>query len=180
MTEPEALVDLLYAERRPGRWAHRPSVQAIGRLDDAAFEALAGELRARGLLEPSDSDDLELSDDGAALARERWAARSPTPHWRIPAPALPYRELPVEAGGRRPALPVSRLRRASVSARSAAWKALAARRLGRVDVPGVLAHLAASTSRPTTTTGSRHTGTPTRAITTGRTGVAGARRPLRR
>ena len=89
VTEPEALVDLLYAERRPGRWAHRPSVQAIGRLDDAAFDALAGELRGRGLLEPSDTDELELTDDGAALARERWAERSPTPHWRIPAPALP-------------------------------------------------------------------------------------------
>jgi hypothetical protein len=98
VTEPEALVDLLYAERRPGRWAHRPSVQAIGRLDDAALESLATDLRARGLLEPAGSDDLELSDDGAALARERWAARSPTPHWRIPAPALPYRELPVKVG----------------------------------------------------------------------------------
>ena len=98
VTEPETLVDLVYAERRPGRWAHRPSVQAIGRLDDAAFEALATDLRARGLLEPTDSDDLELSNDGADLARERWAATSPTPHWRIPAPGLPYRELPVKAG----------------------------------------------------------------------------------
>jgi hypothetical protein len=100
VTEPEALVDLLYAEHRPGRWAHRPSVQAIGRLDDAAFEALAGDLRARGLLEPAAPDEpaaLALTDDGAALARGRWAAHSPTPHWRIPAPPLPYRPLPVRA-----------------------------------------------------------------------------------
>ena len=121
VTDPDALVDLLYAERRPGRWAHRPSVQAIGRLDDAAFEALAGELRTRGLLEPSDSDDLELTDDGATLARERWAARSPTPHWRIPAPALPYRELPVEAG---PADLKCRRCDSKLTRRSAAWKAL--------------------------------------------------------
>ena len=78
MTGADALVDLLYAERRPGRWAHRPSVQAIGRLDDAALEALAGELRTRGLLEPSDSDDLELP-----TRARRWRAsagrRGPPP-----------------------------------------------------------------------------------------------------
>ena len=51
VTEPEALVDRMYAERRPGRWAHRPSVQSIGRLDDGAFEALAAGLTQRGLLE---------------------------------------------------------------------------------------------------------------------------------
>jgi hypothetical protein len=123
VTEPDALVDLLYAERRPGRWAHRPSVQAIGRLDDAAFEALAGELQARGLLEPFDSDDIELTDDGAALARERWAERSPTPHWRIPAPALPYRELPIETA------PADMKCSSAgcdgkLTRRSAAWKAL--------------------------------------------------------
>jgi hypothetical protein len=122
VTEPDALVDLLYAERRPGRWAHRPSVQASGRLDDAAFEALAGELRTRGLLEPSDSDDLELTDDGAALARERWAAQSPTPHWRIPSPALPHRELPIEAG---PADLTCPRCDGKLTKRSAAWKALA-------------------------------------------------------
>ena len=123
VTDPEALVDLLYAERRPGRWAHRPSVQAIGRLDDDAFDALAGELRQRGLLEPSDNDELELTDDGATLARERWAERSPTPHWRIPAPALPYRELPIEATAADRRCPSAGCE-GSVSARSAAWKAL--------------------------------------------------------
>ncbi len=97
------LVVLLYAERRPGRWAHRPSVQAIARLDDAAFDHLAAELDRRGLLEPAGGDDLSLTDRGAELARERWAATSKTPHWRIPAPPLPYRELPVtlEAHDRR-------------------------------------------------------------------------------
>jgi hypothetical protein len=98
-TEPiadaDALVDLLYAERRPSRWAYRPAVQAIARLDDPAFELLTGELRRRRLLEPADGDDLALTDDGAALARERWAAGSSLPHWRIPAPPLPYRPLPV-------------------------------------------------------------------------------------
>jgi hypothetical protein len=123
VTDAETLVDLLYAERRPGRWAHRPSVQAIGRLDDAAFEALAGELRARGLLEPFESDELELTDDGAALARERWASRSPTPHWRIPAPALPYRQLRVEATAADRRCPSAGCE-GSVSARSATWKAL--------------------------------------------------------
>ena len=121
--EPEALVDLLYSERRPGRWAHRPSVQAIGRLDDTGFDALAGELRSRGLLEPADSDDLELTDAGADLARERWASTSPTPHWRIPAPALPYRPLPVKATPADRRCPSTGCE-GGVSGRSATWKAL--------------------------------------------------------
>ena len=75
------------------------------------------------LLEPSDTDELELTDDGATLARERWAARSPTPHWRIPAPALPYRELPIEAAAADRRCPSAGCE-GSVSARSAAWKAL--------------------------------------------------------
>jgi hypothetical protein len=95
LADADALVDLLYAERRPSRWAYRPAVQAIARLDDTAFAVLAGELRRRRLLEPADGDDLALTDDGAALARERWAASSSLPHWRIPAPPLPYRPLPV-------------------------------------------------------------------------------------
>jgi hypothetical protein len=78
-----ALVDLIYA------------VQAIARLDDPAFDALASDLRGRGLLEPADGDDLALTDAGADLARERWAATSTLPHWRIPAPPVPYRKLPV-------------------------------------------------------------------------------------
>jgi hypothetical protein len=123
VTEPEALVDLLYAERRPGRWAHRPSVQAIGRLDDGAFETLTSELRRRGLLEPSATDELELTDDGATLARERWAERSPTPHWRIPAPALPYRELPLKATAADRKCPSTGCT-GNLTARSAAWKAL--------------------------------------------------------
>jgi hypothetical protein len=90
-----ALVDVIYAEHRPGRWAYRPAVQAIARLADAGFDVLAGELRTRGLLEPADGDDLALTDAGADLARERWAASSSLPHWRIPAPPLAYRELPV-------------------------------------------------------------------------------------
>jgi hypothetical protein len=123
VADPDALVDLLYAERRPGRWAHRPSVQAIGRLDDAAFELLARELRTRGLLEPSDDDELELTDAGADLARERWAATSPTPHWRIPAPALPYHQLPVKAEASDRSCPSSGCD-GRVSTRAAAWKVL--------------------------------------------------------
>ncbi|HEX5781682.1 MAG TPA: hypothetical protein VFX80_07155 [Solirubrobacteraceae bacterium] len=124
VTEPDALVDLLYAEGRPGRWAHRPSVQAIGRLDDAAFEALARDLRTRRLLEPAgDDDELELTDAGADLARERWAATSPIPHWRIPAPALPYRTLPVTVEAADRVCPSSGCD-GRVSTRSAAWKAL--------------------------------------------------------
>jgi hypothetical protein len=122
VTDAEALVDLIYAERRPGRWAH-PSVQAIGRLEDPELEALAGELRGRGLLEAPADDELALTDDGAALARERWAARSPTPHWRIPAPPLPYRDLPVRAEAADRECPSSGCD-GRVSTRSAAWKAL--------------------------------------------------------
>jgi hypothetical protein len=128
VSEPDALVDLIYAEHRPGRWAHRPSVQAIGRLDDAAFEALARELRARGLLGPAEADELALTDEGAALARERWAAISPTPHWRIPAPPLPYRTLPVQARPSDQLCPSEacdgRATWLKPGGRSATWKAL--------------------------------------------------------
>jgi hypothetical protein len=123
VTDADALLDLVYAERRPSRWAHRPSVQAIGRLDDAAFERLASELRGRGLLEPAGDDELALTDEGAALARDRWAARSPTPHWRIPAPPLPYRELPVRVEPTDRACPSAGCN-GRISERSAAWKAL--------------------------------------------------------
>jgi hypothetical protein len=95
IADPDELVDVLYAERRPSRWAYRPAVQAIARLGDAEFDVLAAQLRTRGLLEPGDADDLTLTDAGATLARERWAATSTVPHWQIPAPPLPYRELPV-------------------------------------------------------------------------------------
>lgn len=128
VTDPDALVDLVYAERRPGRWAHRPSVQAIGRLDDAAFELLARDLRTRRLLEPLRDDELELTDAGADLARERWAANSPTPHWRIPPPALPYRPLPVEVEADDKGCPAKgcdgKATWLSAKSRSATWKAL--------------------------------------------------------
>jgi hypothetical protein len=128
VTEPDALVDLIYAEHRPGRWAHRPSVQAIGRLDDPGFEALAGALRSRGLLEPAEADQLALTDEGAALARERWAAISPTPHWRIPAPPLPYRSLPVQLQPSDQACPSEacdgRATWLKAGGRTATWRAL--------------------------------------------------------
>jgi hypothetical protein len=128
VADAEVLVDLLYAEHRPGRWAHRPAVQAIARLDDAAFEALAGDLRARGLLEPAGGADLALTDAGASLARERWAATSSLPHWRIPTPALPYRELPVRVEAEDRRCPSEgcdgRATWLKPGGRSAAWKAL--------------------------------------------------------
>jgi hypothetical protein len=123
VSDADGLVDLIYAERRPGRWAHRPSVQAIARLEDAEFELLARDLRTRHLLEPSDDDELELTDAGADLARERWAATSPTPHWRIPAPALPYRELPVKAEAADRVCPAKGCD-GRINTRAAAWKAL--------------------------------------------------------
>lgn len=129
VTEPDTLLDLIYAERRPGRWAHRPSVQAIGRLDDDAIEPLARDLRHRGLLEPADEpDELALTDAGAALARERWSAISPTPHWRIPPPPLPYRPLPVKVEAADQDCPShacgGRATWLKAGGRSAAWKAL--------------------------------------------------------
>jgi hypothetical protein len=124
VTDADALVDLIYAERRPSRWAHRPSVQAIGRLDDPDFDRLAQELRGRGLLEEDAADDeLALTDDGAALARDRWSARYPTPHWRIPAPALPYERLPLRVEPDDRTCPSSGCD-GRVGDRSAAWKAL--------------------------------------------------------
>jgi hypothetical protein len=126
----DALLDLVYAEYRPGRWAHRPSVQAIGRLDDDAFEALAGELRAGGLLAAADPDDpaaLELTDRGAAQARERWAAAASLPHWRIPAPPLPYQPLPVRIEPEDRRCPAARCDGRATwlkPGRSEAWKTL--------------------------------------------------------
>ena len=131
VADPDALVDLVYAEHRPGRWAHRPCVQAIGRLDDGAFEVLAADLRARGLLEPHDPADaaaLALTDDGAALARERWSATSPVPHWRIPAPPLPSRDLPPRVSAQDRGCPSAgcdgRAAWLTAGGRSATWRAL--------------------------------------------------------
>jgi len=68
-----ALLELIYREHRPWREAHRPCVQAIGRLSDERFDALAGEPRADALLEPpgDDINRLMLTDRGVRLAEER-------------------------------------------------------------------------------------------------------------
>jgi hypothetical protein len=118
----DAVLDALAAVEAEGRPA---------RLDDGAFEALAGDLRARGLLEPAADGDpagLALTDAGAALARERWAANASTPHWRIPPPPLPYRELPVRVEPRDRRCPSAgcdgRATWLKPGGRSAAWRAL--------------------------------------------------------
>ena len=106
VTEPDALVDLVYAEHRPGRWAHRPSVQAIGRLADAAFDVLAGELRTRAACSSrrhrrARAHRRRRGAGARALGR---AAPSPTGGFRRPpSPIASSRS----GRGRRPALPVA-------------------------------------------------------------------------
>jgi hypothetical protein len=102
--DTDGLMELIFREHRPGREAYRPFVQAIGRLSDERFEALANDLRTAGLLEPvADAgrlNTLTLTDRGARLAEERVRATLP-PHaylWALPAPPLPYvRGLPLIA-----------------------------------------------------------------------------------
>jgi hypothetical protein len=99
--DADGLLDLIYAEHHPDMRAHRPSVQAIGRLEDAALMALLDELQAAGKLNPEKTDRrwIELSWDGYELARSRW--RQSAPGQRVtwtgpPAPPRPYRrELPI-------------------------------------------------------------------------------------
>jgi hypothetical protein len=87
-----------------------------------------GRVRSRGLLEPAEANQLALTDEGAALARERWAAISPTPHWRIPAPPLPYRPLPVQVQPSDQACPSEacdgRATWVKAGGRTATWRAL--------------------------------------------------------
>ena len=98
--DAEALAELIFREHQACRFAHRPSVQAIGHLADPAFERLAGELRVAGLLEPpgEDPNGLELTTHGTRLAEDRIRATLPR-HvfpWGLPAPPLPHpRGLPL-------------------------------------------------------------------------------------
>jgi hypothetical protein len=99
--DQNALLDLIYAEHRPGGRAHRPSVQAIGRLDDKELEPLVAELLAHGQLHPAGTGGtwLELSVQGVERARAHWRQSAPDgrPGWEgPPAPPLPYRRgLPI-------------------------------------------------------------------------------------
>jgi hypothetical protein len=108
--DADGLLDLIYAEHRPGHSAHRPLVQAIGRLEDEDLAELVEVLAGLGLLLTEtdtilrDVEDhrqdremtLELTTKGAALARERWQASAPPGVYRLlfdgpPAPPLPFR-----------------------------------------------------------------------------------------
>jgi hypothetical protein len=101
VSDPDGLLDLIYAEHRPGRQAHRQSVQAIGRLASDELGALLGQLAARDLLDASRTDErwIELSWNGVQLARERW--RDGGTEHRLawdgpPPPPHPYRRgLPI-------------------------------------------------------------------------------------
>jgi len=100
--DAEALVELIFREHRTGREAHRPSVQAIGRLGDERFDELAQVLRGHALLEPADEDSprLALTQGGAEMAEQRVRATLPrhASLYELPAPPLPCRTgLPVRA-----------------------------------------------------------------------------------
>jgi hypothetical protein len=106
--DPDALLDLIYAEHGAGGRAHRPSVQAIARLEIDELVALVDVLLERGLVDPPDVPGdiqtwmwLTLSAKGSNLARERWQHSAPPGTRRYafdhpPAPPLPYqRRLPL-------------------------------------------------------------------------------------
>lgn len=106
--DPDALVDLIYAEYRAGDRAHRPSVQAIGHLEDDELVALVNVLLDLDLIDPPDVPGeiptwtwLALTAKGSNLARERWQQSAPPGTRRYafdhpPAPPLPYqRRLPL-------------------------------------------------------------------------------------
>jgi hypothetical protein len=96
-----ALLDLVYAEQRPGARGHRPSIQAIERLDDSELGELADALIGFDLLQAPDvpvvaATWLELTPEGSALARERWQQSAPPGTRRYafdrpPPPPLPFR-----------------------------------------------------------------------------------------
>jgi hypothetical protein len=98
--DADALLDLVYAEHRPGARAHRPSVQAIGRLDATRLDELVRQLGERELMAPAPSDGrwIELAWDGVELARERWRGSATGLRYSWdgpPAPPYPYqRRLP--------------------------------------------------------------------------------------
>ena len=104
--DPDALLDLIYAEHGGGDTAHRPSVQAIGRLEDRELGELVDALVGLGLLTAPELPAaavawLELTGTGLELARERWQQSAPPGAHRLsfdrpPAPPLPYqRRLPL-------------------------------------------------------------------------------------
>lgn len=106
VSDYNALLDLIYAENRAGGEAHRPSIQAIGRLEDAELTELADALIGFDFLAAPDLPVvgitwLELTAKGLARARDRWKESAPPGVYRStfdgpPAPPLPYqRRLPL-------------------------------------------------------------------------------------
>ena len=104
--DADSLLDLIYAEHRSRGLAHRPSVQAIGRLDDSKLRELTDALIERGLLIVPEVPVelvtwLELTHAGSDLARERWKESAPPGVYRSafdgpPPPPMPYRrQLPL-------------------------------------------------------------------------------------
>lgn len=101
VTDADGLLDLIYAEHRPGGQAHRPSVQAIGRLERGELATLLEQLEARDLLECSTTNELwiELNWNGEQHGRERWrdSGTNRCYAWEgPPPPPRPYqRALPI-------------------------------------------------------------------------------------
>jgi hypothetical protein len=102
----DSLLDVIYAEHRTGDAGHRPSVQAIGRLEDDALGELDEVLVGLGLLKTPDGPAaaatwLELTPAGIEHARTRWQESAPPGVWWLsvehpPTPPLPYqRRLPL-------------------------------------------------------------------------------------
>lgn len=127
-----ALLDLIYAEHRAGSTGHRPSVQAIGRLEDRELGELADSLIGFDLLQAPDvpvsaSTWLELTAKGVDLARERWKDAAPPGVYRSsldhpPAPPLPFqRRLPLRIGAEDRLHPQMRDWQESCSYRPVAW-----------------------------------------------------------
>jgi DNA-binding PadR family transcriptional regulator len=103
-TEPEELLDLIYAdstpcairfgeddEHVPGVW-HPPTVRAAARLDQETFAALEAALRADGLVGERIHCYGTLTAAGEQFALERWRASQPRHAlYRPPRLSRPYR-----------------------------------------------------------------------------------------
>jgi hypothetical protein len=105
VSEPEELLDLIYAdstpcaisfgdevaERIPGVW-HRPTVQAAAGLDHARFFDLEAALREAGMIGDGIHSYGTLTQAGERRARERWQSSRPLGGFGAPPRlARPYR-----------------------------------------------------------------------------------------